>query len=85
MLQVVEMDHIMDEFVRTVNFHQTKGLNHIGLVVRMSILDTKGRRFKPQHQYVFSLSKRLYLHCFSRLSCEMSTRWGQPCEGCSVL
>ena len=28
------------------------------------------------HQYVFSLSKRLYSHCFSRLSCEMSTRWG---------
>ena len=27
----------------------------------------------------------LYLHCFSRLSCEMSTRWGQPREGCSVL
>ena len=34
---------------------------------------------------VFSLSKRLYPHCFSRLSCEMSTRWGQPREGCSVL
>ena len=33
---------------------------HIGLVVRMSILDTKGRWFEPQHQYVFSLSKRLY-------------------------
>ena len=29
-----------------------------GLVVRMSILDTKGRRFEPQHQYVFSLGKR---------------------------
>ena len=59
--------------------------NHIGLVVRMSILDTKGRRFEPQHQYVLYLSKRLYPHCFSRLSCEMSTRWGQPREGCSVL
>ena len=57
----------------------------IGVVVRMSILDTKGRRFEPQHQYVFSLSKRLYPHCFSQLSCEMSTRWGQPREGCSVL
>ena len=43
------------------------------------------QRFNPQHQYVFSLSKRLYPHCFSRLSCEMSTRWGQPREGCSVL
>ena len=45
----------------------------------------KGRGFEPQHQYVFSLSKRLYPHCFSRLSYEMSTRWGQPREGCSVL
>ena len=58
---------------------------HIGLVVRMSIWDTKGWRFEPQHQYVLSLSKRFYPHCFSRLSCEMSTRWGQPREGCSVL
>ena len=58
---------------------------HIGLVVRMLIFDTKGRRFEPQHQYVFSLSKRLYPHCFSRLSCEMSNRLGQPREGCSVL
>ena len=32
-----------------------------------------------------SLCMTLYPHCFSRLSCEMSTRWGQPCEGCSVL
>ena len=62
-----------------------KCIEHIGLVVRMSIFDTKGWRFEPQHQYVFSLSKRLYPHCFSRLSCEMSTRWGQPREGCSVL
>ena len=38
----------------------------------------------PQ-QYVASLSKTLYPHCFSRLSCEMSTRLGQPREGCSVL
>ena len=63
----------------------SSSIEHIGLVVRMSILDTKGRRFEPQHQYVFSLNKRLYPHCFSRLSCEMSTRWGQPREGCSVL
>ena len=46
-------------------------LEHIGLVVRMSILDTKGRWLKPQHQYVFSVSKRHYLHCFCRLSCEI--------------
>ena len=56
-------------------------LEHIGLVVRMSIWDTKGRRFEPQRQYIFSLSKRLYPHCFSRLSCEISTRWGQPRDG----
>ena len=28
---------------------------------------------------------RHYPHCFSRLSCELSTRWGQPREWCSVL
>ena len=28
---------------------------------------------QSQYQYVFSLSKRLYPHCFSRLSCEIST------------
>ena len=32
-----------------------------------------------------SLSKTLYPHCFSRASCEINTRWGQPCEGCSGL
>ena len=26
-----------------------------------------------QHQYVVSLNKALYPHCYSRLSCEMST------------
>ena len=41
--------------------------------------------FEPRQQYVVSLSKKLYPHCFSRLSCEMSTRWGQPRVGCSVL
>ena len=45
----------------------------------------EGRLFEPRQQYVVSLSKILYPHCFSRLSCEMSTRWGQPREGCSVL
>ena len=43
------------------------------------------RRLKLRHQYVVSLSKTLCLHCFSRLSCKMSTRWGQPREWCSVL
>ena len=45
----------------------------------------RGRRFKARHRYFVSMSKTLYPHCFSRLCCEMSTRWGQPCEGCSVL
>ena len=56
----------------------------IGVVVRMPIWDTKvaGSNLSIN---MFSLSKRLYPHCFSRLSCEMSTRWGQPREGCSVL
>ena len=67
------------------NLLKTEDYSYIGLVVRMSIWDTKGRRFELQHQYVFYLSKRLYPHCFSRLSCEISTRWGQPREGCSVL
>ena len=46
-------------------FKTCAGKTCIGLMVRMSILDTKGRRFEPQHQYVFSLSKRLYLHCIA--------------------
>ena len=28
-----------------------------------------------------SLSKTLYPHCFSRLSCKICTRWGQPRKG----
>ena len=55
----------------------------ISHVVRMSVYGYRGRRFEPrQHQYVVSLSKTLYPHCFSRLSCEMSTRWGQRRELC---
>ena len=42
-------------------------------------------RFEPRQQNVASLSKILYLHCFSRLSYEMSTRWRKTREGCSVL
>ena len=61
-------------------------MEHIGHVVRMSVSGYSGRLFKTrQHQYVVSLSKTLYPHFFSRLSCEISTRWGHPCEGCSVL
>ena len=44
-------------------------------VVRMSVSGYIVLRFEPrQHQYVVSLSKILYPHCFSLLSCEMNTR-----------
>ena len=65
------------------SFHSI--LEHIGRLVRMSVSGYRGRRFEPRHLYVVSLSKALYTHCFSRLICELSTRWGQPREGCSVL
>ena len=55
-------------------------------MVMMSVSGYSGRWFEPrQHQYVVCFSKTLYPRCFSRLNCEMSTRWGQPREGCSVL
>ena len=47
----------------------------IGRLARMSVSGYRGRRFEPRQQHVVSLSKILHLHCFSRLSCEMSTRW----------
>ena len=34
---------------------------------------------------MLSLGKSLHPHCFSQLICEMSTRWGQPREGYTVL
>ena len=63
----------------------TTTTEHIGRLVIMSVSGYRGRLFEPRHQYVVSLSKTLYQHCFSRLSCEMTTRWGQPREVCSVL
>ena len=60
-------------------------MEHIGLVVKMLVSGNRGRLFKSRHQYVGSLSKTLYLHCFSRLSCKMSTRWGQPRVQCYEL
>ena len=60
-------------------------MEHIGLVVRMSVSGYRRRLFKSRHRYVVSLSRTFYLHCFSRLICEMSTRWRDPREGCSVL
>ena len=48
----------------------------------MSFSRYRDRRFEPrQHQYVVSLSKTLYPHCLSGLSCELSTRWKHPREG----
>ena len=60
-------------------------MEHIGRLVRMSVSGYRGRPFEPRHKYVVPLSKTLYPHCFGRLSCEMSTRWGQPRVGCSML
>ena len=60
-------------------------LEHVGRLARMSVSGYRGRRFEPRQRYVVSLSKTLYPHCFRRLSCEMSTRCGQPREECSVL
>ena len=53
-------------------------LEHIGHLVRMSASGYRGRQFERRHQYVVSINKTVYPHCFSRLSCEMSTRWEQP-------
>ena len=66
-------------------FNNNNNMEHIGYVVRMSVSGYRGCRFETRNQYVVSFSKILCPHCFSRLSCEMSTRWGQPREGCSVL
>ena len=60
-------------------------LEYIGHVARMSVSGYRGLRFEPWHQYVVSLSKTVYPYCFSRFICEMSSWWGQPHEGCSVL
>ena len=60
-------------------------VEHFGLVVGMSLSGHRGRRFVPRQQYVVSLSKTLYPHCFSQLISEMSTRWVQPRERCSAL
>ena len=68
-----------------MSFSKEKALEHIGRLARMSVSGYRGRRFEPRQLYVVSLSKTLYPYCFNRLSCEMSTRWGQPREGCSVL
>ena len=49
-------------------------------------LDTDVDGSEPQkHQYAVSFSKTHYQRSFGRLNCEMSTRWAQHPEGCSVL
>ena len=50
-------------------------LEHIGRLPGMLVSGYRGRRFEPRQQYVVSLSQTLYPQCFSRLICEMSTRW----------
>ena len=48
---------------------------YIGHVCKASISGFNDRRFKPwQHLYVVSLRKTHNQHCFSRISCKMSTR-----------
>ena len=57
---------------------------HIGFVDRLPVSGYRGQRFvSQQHQFVVFLSKTFYQHGFSRLCCEMSTRWGR--EGHSML
>ena len=58
------------------NAVEHNAVEHIGRLARMSASGYRGRRFEPRQQYVVSLSKILNMHFFSRLSCEMSTRWG---------
>ena len=36
-----------------------------GQLVRMSVSGYRAWRFEPRHQYVVSLSKTLYPHCFN--------------------
>ena len=57
-------------------------VEHIGHVVKMSVSGCRYRRFEPRlHQNVVSLSRKHNPHCFSRLSCEMSSRREHPREG----
>ena len=65
------------------NKHTKAELDHIGHVGKMSDSGYSDRRPKPRlHQYIVSLSKTLNPHCFGRLSCEMSTRWGYHRDEC---
>ena len=68
---------------RLSEFVPMEHIGHVGFwIQRLSVSGYRGCQFKPRHQCFGSLSKTLYLHCFSRLSCEMSTRWGQLRKGC---
>ena len=56
---------------------------HVGHVGKMSVSGHRDRRFKRRlFQYVVSMSRARNPHCFSRLSCEVSTSWGHPGERC---
>ena len=58
-------DYVDPVYSKALPMHQHE---HIGRLARMSVLEYRGRRFEPRQKYVVSLSKKLYPHCFSRLS-----------------
>ena len=67
----------------TVGCHMIRVLDSAGSTLVEWGRQQQQQRFKPRlHQYVVSLSKTLNPHCFSRLSCEMSTRQKHAREGC---
>ena len=67
--------------------HMKRLMEYVGHVARMLVSEYRGCRFEPQLHYVASVGKTLYLHCFSRLSCEMSTWWDNFVKGvqCYVI
>ena len=67
--------HVLMNYLRHIEL-----LEDIGHVGKISVSGYSDQRFKSRlHQYVVSLSKTLNPHC---LSCEMSTKWEHPREGC---
>ena len=62
--------------------HVFVDLEHVGLVGKKTVSGYGNRRLKLLlHQNVVSLRKTLHPRCFSRLSCEMSTRRDHPIDG----
>ena len=54
----------------------------VGHMGKASVSGCRDWRFKPDFISMLSLCKTLNPHCFSRLSCEMSTIGEHPHEGC---